>query len=209
MLFQFLQRVRSRPRHERRILAITTYCAAVAIVVALWSSSFMSGLNEETSEASQPRAPETDPLSSLDQNEKLTSPFEALGQSIGELVDGFRSISRTTHDLASSIEQANIATTTSPEVLPTPEQSKPPPPSISTTNPKVVDTPIKLKKETVGHITSRSFKAEDHERILGEKMYASPAAPSPDQDSGLIASTRTHANILLQTMMNAYNALRE
>ncbi|GEM_PF-2819961 len=211
MLYRFLQSVRARPRHERRILAIATYLALTAIVIALWSSSFTNSFNQGTDKVVEPKdtSAETPLSTDQDQSKNLTSPFEALRQSIGGLIDGFRSISSATRDLATSIERASEATTSAPNVRATLDEPQLPPPSISATAPEKAHNTIQPKKESVSQLASRSFVAEDHVRILVEEITISAKAPHREQDSGLIASIQTHAHTLLQTMTNAYNAIRE
>jgi hypothetical protein len=211
MLPHLLQSIRSRPRHERRILAITTYLAATALVIVLWSLSFANSFNQGADEVVEPKgtATETTSPADQDQSKNLTSPFEALTQSIGGLIDGFRSVSSATHDLAMSIEHASEATTSAPEVLATQDESQPLPPPIPAVVPKIVNNPVQSKKESLSQIASRSFKAEDYDRVLAEKITHFTEPPRHEQDSGLIASLQSHAHTLLQTITNAYNAIRE
>lgn len=90
-----LKRLRSRPKHERQILAAIIYLAASAIVLALWVNSFRAVI------APAQIAFENTPAPALERGEapppqlaQLTTPFETLREGIKNIAAGFQNTGR-------------------------------------------------------------------------------------------------------------------
>lgn len=82
-LFKFFRDIRSRPRHERAILAGITYVTAAAVVVAFWITSFETSLNFETrANPTPPSSPLPKTPSAPEVPPELATPFQSLGEGI-------------------------------------------------------------------------------------------------------------------------------
>lgn len=210
MIASFFENLRARPYHERRILAVSLFIAASAIVCALGVTSLAQSINLSPRENALPSAGESE--QAKPKAEALTSPFQALRQSFRDLVDGFKSVSDATHELASAIEKSAAATTTPPAyALPVGGSSLPtaliPPPNAVTkpVPPAAKPAPASApKKENFASVTASAYDPASHDDAV-ETSITPPSAPEDPARTG--ARARLHT--FLQTFQNAYNALRE
>lgn len=119
----FIARLRSRPKHERRMLATITYLAASAAVLALWANSFRAVIAPaQIAFENAPAAPESGeaPPPQLAQ---LTTPFETLREGIKNIAAGFRDISRGNASPAATNETPIAASAAPPAEAPVPAAS--------------------------------------------------------------------------------------
>lgn len=119
----FIARLRSRPKHERRMLATITYLAASAVVLALWANSFRAVIAPaQIAFENAPPAPESGeaPPPQLAQ---LTTPFETLREGIKNIAAGFRDISRGNASPAATNKTPIAASAAPPAEAPVPAAS--------------------------------------------------------------------------------------
>lgn len=102
-LTRILSSLRGRPAHERRILAIATYAASAAVILALWTVSFRALLSPEL-----PQEPEAlGPRASREATQtppppELTSPFGTIRGSLRAAGSGIRDIAVQLRNLSAS-----------------------------------------------------------------------------------------------------------
>lgn len=160
----FLTRLRRRPRHERRILAVTTYIATSVIVLALWVSSFRTII------APAPVALEnaSTPAPARDQSlppslAQLTTPFEALQEGIKNIIGSFQNLGREDRNPAAANETPLASSTTPLAEAPALATSLATPPPVLNPN------------------TKRSPG-------LGEVLNQIQGEPNPTRTAGLLAA---------------------
>lgn len=84
---EWLRSVRRRPAEERRILAVTTYISAAAIIIALWITSLAETITDLA--APSPGTAGVSEESSSQSFPDLATPFQTLRGGLREALSGF------------------------------------------------------------------------------------------------------------------------
>lgn len=84
---EWLRSIRHRPAQERRILAVTTYISAAAIIIALWITSLARTITDLA--APSPGTAGVSEESSSQSFPDLATPFQTLRGGLQEALSGF------------------------------------------------------------------------------------------------------------------------
>lgn len=123
-MFGFLLKLRKRPEHERRILAVATYCSIAAIVLALWVSSFRNLVNPGTVALESASPIESVPTENSEPPEKKNldaaapkSPFGTLRELLGDTASAITEFRRGVAEIAQAPSGERESATSSPMTL--------------------------------------------------------------------------------------------
>ena len=223
MIARFFASLRSRPAHERRILAITTYLSASALIIAVWLTSFTKNLGSINTSAAPNNESAAVAASTDLSSQQLVTPFNALKDSLHSIADGIHQFKNQLGALSAEIRAAQHATGT--EAIPPnpPENTKPPllardtsphpaPPTTLPSRPRAIP-PSRPSPANVAAIASAVPSSDLRESNL-EELVVSPAllgnvVGEAQGAHGLWGSIRGSVNTITQTMVNAYRAITE
>ncbi len=217
MFERLLRFLRNRPVHERRILAATMYLSTAAIVLAIGITSIGRAIAlPGNAGVSGTGAPNSETAAVASSQDKLSSPFETLKQSMQQIAEGVREIRQAWQNPGIPlVEPAPEATTTvavtNDDAASVEPKSPPPAPRTPTAFNEI---PILTATTTSAIATSAEKNTSDTLEALADLVspvgaVAEPVLGSRHNANGLWASLLANFNSASQTVVNAYNAMFE
>lgn len=215
MFTRFIRSVRSRPAHERRILATTVFLSASAIIIAIWITSLARTLGgTHAADIAATKITDSESAAIAAPGHAIASPFETLEQSMQQIAEGVREIRRAWDSPGAPGQEAEPVDTT-PATMANDtmgavrlEETVPPAgPGLTGFR----ETTTLTATTTSALAAMASARERDEFALLADRVAPPPTTLSgSDQNAGgLWAAIGSSISSISQTITNAYNAIFE